>query len=286
MRIGIGLPTQIRDVDASLIPRWSKSAETAGFSTVATVGRVAYPGVMDTVALAGAAAATTQIGLSSNIMLSTVWPAPLLAKELAGIDAMSGGRLTLGLGIGGNRPDDFVVDGLPANGLGRRMDADLETFHSVWRGDAVGGGVNSAVPALTRRIPIMFGGMSAASFRRMAKWGSGYIAGAMPASIVEPNFAAAREAWRNAKRDGAPWLVVMAYYVFDDVSLGRSNIRDYYDGIGEEVAVAQAQSVHAGADAIRAAVKSFESIGADELILHPAVPDIDEVAKLADAVLN
>ena len=45
-----------------------------------------------------------------NIMLPSVWPAPVLAKELAGIDAMSGGRLTLGLGIGGDRPDDFVAD--------------------------------------------------------------------------------------------------------------------------------------------------------------------------------
>ncbi len=193
MKIGIGLPTQIRDLDAALIPRWSSVADDAGFSTLATVGRFAYPGVMDTVALAGAAAATERITLSSNVMLSTIWPAPLLAKELAGIDAMSGGRLTIGLGIGGDRPDDFVVDGLPPRGLGQRMDSDLETFHRVWRGDPVGGGTNAAVPAVTRRIPMMFGGMAAKSFQRMAKWGNGYIAGALPAPMIEPMFASARK---------------------------------------------------------------------------------------------
>lgn len=286
MKIGIGLPTQIRDMDAAVIPRWASRAEDAGFSTLATLGRIAYPGVMDTVALAGAAAATRRIGLSSNVMLSTVWPAPLLAKELAGIDAMSGGRLTLGLGIGGDRPDDFVADGLPPRCLGRRMDSDLEIFHRVWRGEAVGGGVNAAVPAATRRIPLLFGGMAPRSFRRMAKWGEGYIAGALPAPTIGPMFAAARQAWQEAGREGSPRLVAVAYFVFGDVQRGRSSVRDYYHAIGSEFADTQAQSVHAGPDEVRTAVESFEAIGTDELILHPAIADADEVGKLADAVLR
>jgi alkanesulfonate monooxygenase SsuD/methylene tetrahydromethanopterin reductase-like flavin-dependent oxidoreductase (luciferase family) len=65
----------------------------------------------------------------------------LLAKEIAGIDGVSGGRLTLGLGRGG-RPDDFVVDGLPATGLGARFDDDLEVYRRVWRREPVGGGDN------------------------------------------------------------------------------------------------------------------------------------------------
>ena len=154
MKIGIGLPNQIRDVSAALIPQWASRAERAGFSTLATVGRTAYPGMMDTVALAGAAAVTSTIGLTSTVMLATVWPPVLLAKELASIDAMSGGRLTLGLGIGGNRADDFVVEGFPARGLGKRFDSDLDVYHRVWRGEPVGGGVNPAVPAGTRAIPI------------------------------------------------------------------------------------------------------------------------------------
>ena len=48
-----------------------------------------------------------------------MWPPVLFAKEAAGIDAVSGGRLTLGLGVGG-RPDDFVVDGFGLAGRGRR----------------------------------------------------------------------------------------------------------------------------------------------------------------------
>jgi alkanesulfonate monooxygenase SsuD/methylene tetrahydromethanopterin reductase-like flavin-dependent oxidoreductase (luciferase family) len=286
MKIGIGLPTQIRDMDAAVIPQWATRAEEAGFSTLATLGRIAYPGVMDTVALAGAAAATQTIGLSSNVMLSTVWPAPLLAKELAGIDAMSKGRLTLGLGIGGDRPDDFVADGLPPRGLGSRMDSDLETFHRVWRGEPVGGGVNAAVPTATRQIPLLFGGMAPRSFARMAKWGQGYVAGSLPAPSIEPIFESARKAWREADREGEPRLVAVAYFVFGDAERGRSSVRDYYQALGDEFADAEAQSVHVGADGARAAIESFQAIGADELILHPTIADIDEVGRLADAVLR
>jgi len=285
MKIGIGLPTQIRDVNPAIIPEWASRAENAGFCTLATVGRTAYPGVMDTVALAGAAAATSTIGLSSTVMLATVWPPVLLAKELASVDGMSGGRLTLGVGIGGNRPDDFVVDGLPAQGLGKRIDNDLEVYQRVWRREPVGGGVNAAVPAGTRTIPMLFGGMVAASYKRMAKWGQGYIAGSLPASTVKPLFDSARQAWRDEGRDGSPKLVAIAYFVFGDVDLGRNNVRDYYPAVGADYADTIAGAVHAGREGTKAAVESFAAIGADELILHPAHPDLDEIGKLAEAVL-
>ena len=285
MKIGIGLPNQVRDVDPTLIPQWAVRAEQAGFSTLATVGRAAYPGVLDTVALAGAAAATRSIALSTNVMLTTVWPATLLAKELAGIDGMSGGRLTLGVGIGGDRSDDFIVDGLPPHALGKRIDNDLEVYRRVWRGDPVGGGVNPGVPAGTRQIPLLFGGMAAASFRRMAKWGEGYVAGALPADMVAPMFESARQAWQDAGRDGSPRLVAIGYFVFGDVAAGRRNISDYYQATGAEFADAQAARVNVGRDGVASAVATFEALGVDELILHPAVPVLDEIDELAQAVL-
>ncbi len=58
MTIGIGLPNQVRIVRACAIPDWASQAEKSGLSTLGTVGRVAYPSVMDTIALAAAAGAT------------------------------------------------------------------------------------------------------------------------------------------------------------------------------------------------------------------------------------
>ncbi|MET8877074.1 LLM class flavin-dependent oxidoreductase [Nocardia sp. NPDC004604] len=160
MRIGIGLPNQVRNLTPSIIPRWAARAEDAGFSTLATTGRYAYPGVIDTVALAAAAGATTTIGLLSAVLLAPTWPGALLAKEIAGIDGISGGRLTLGVGVG-SRDDEFTVPGHGLAGRGTRMESDLATDRDIWGGKPVGNGPSPAVPSGTRQVPLLFGGYSA-----------------------------------------------------------------------------------------------------------------------------
>jgi alkanesulfonate monooxygenase SsuD/methylene tetrahydromethanopterin reductase-like flavin-dependent oxidoreductase (luciferase family) len=141
VKIGIGLPNQVRNLNPEVIPQWAVKAEEAGFSTLGTVGRYAYPGVSDTVALAAAAGATSRIGLLSHVLLATTWPAYLLAKEVAGIDGVSGGRLTLGIGVG-IREDDFVAEGYPG--------AAASGWTTTCRSTAACGGVSLLAAAGTR----------------------------------------------------------------------------------------------------------------------------------------
>jgi alkanesulfonate monooxygenase SsuD/methylene tetrahydromethanopterin reductase-like flavin-dependent oxidoreductase (luciferase family) len=284
MKIGIGLPNQVRGTRPTVIPGWAALAEQAGFSTLGTVGRIAYPGVMDTVALAAAAATTTTIGLFSNVMLGPVWPPVLLAKETAAIDAVSGGRLTLGLGVGG-RPDDFTVDGLGMAGRGRRFDQDLATYHHVWKGQPVGDGPNPAVTQEARAIPLMFGGSVPAAFERVARWGTGYVGGSVPAPMVAPAFEATRAAWTSARRAGAPRLVAIAYFALGDTEQGRANVWDYYSISGDEIARLITDGVADGPAQVKDTVAAFADIGADELILNPTVGNPEEITRLADIVL-
>ena len=188
----------------------------------------------------------------------------LLAKEAAGIDAVSGGRLTLGLGIGG-RADDFVVEGLGPEGRGKRLDHDLAIYRDIWRGEPIGG-TNPAVPAGTREVPLLFGGFAPPAFQRMARWGQGYIGASMPAAEIADAFDKARAAWNDAGREGSPRLVAIAYYALEDIDKGRANVRDYYSVSGDEIADATASRVHGGPDAVKATVREFAEIGADELI--------------------
>jgi alkanesulfonate monooxygenase SsuD/methylene tetrahydromethanopterin reductase-like flavin-dependent oxidoreductase (luciferase family) len=285
MQIGVGLPNQVRNVDPMIIPAWASRAEAAGFSSLATVGRIAYPGVMDTVALSAAAAVTETIGLTSTVMLSTVWPSVLLAKELAGIAGISGGRLTLGLGIGGDRADDFVVESLPPRGLGRRMDQDIESYESIWRGAPVGGGHSPAVPSGAQPIPLLFGGASQAAMMRMARCGEGYIGGSLPAPMVQPMFESARQAWSTAGREGSPRIVAISYFALSDREEARGNVHDYYRVTGDEIAGLITSAIRTDVEALRAAAHTYADMGVDELIFHPALGDIDEVDRLADVVL-
>jgi alkanesulfonate monooxygenase SsuD/methylene tetrahydromethanopterin reductase-like flavin-dependent oxidoreductase (luciferase family) len=283
MKIGIGLPNGVRDVRPTVIPEGAVAAEEAGFSTVGTLGRVAYPGVMDTVALAAAAGATRRIGLMSTITLGTVWPASLFAKEAASIDGVSGNRLTLGLGVG-TRPDDFVVPGLGMDDRGRRLDEDLETYEEIWDAEPVGGGHRPAVPTGTRQVPLLFGGQTPRAFARMARWGKGYVSGAVPPSLAAMGFEFARTAWREEGRYGDPYLVAIAYFALADPDTGRENIGDYHAGKGIYTDMV-VKGVADGPARLRTVVKEFQDIGADELILSPATDELEDVRRLAEIVL-
>jgi alkanesulfonate monooxygenase SsuD/methylene tetrahydromethanopterin reductase-like flavin-dependent oxidoreductase (luciferase family) len=282
VKIGIGLPNQVRNLNAGVIPGWAAKAEQAGFSTVSTVGRLAYPGVMDTVALAAAAGATRTIGLLSTVTLAPAWPGTLFAKEIASIDGVSGGRLTLGIGVGG-RADDFLAESCGFADRGRRMDRDLETYRSVWGGEPVGGGPNPAVPAGTRQIPLLFGAGSPRAWKRMAEHGEGYVAPSVPAAMAGQTFDAARAAWRGAGRPGEPRLVAIAYFAIADPDTGRANVADYYADATRFVDIVVG-GVRTTAAEITQAVKEFEALGADELILNPTSDDPDEISRLAELV--
>lgn len=284
MRIGIGLPNQVRDVRPSVIPAWAERAEKAGFVSLGTVGRHAYPGVADTVALAAAAAVTSRAELITGVLLGPTWPAPLLAKELAGIDGISGGRLTVGLGVG-VREDDFVADGYGPRGRGARFDRDLEVYRSIWQGEPVGGGPNAAVPEGTRQVPMLFGGFAPAALDRMARWGEGYVGGSMPAQFVGPSYDAAREAWQRAGRDGEPRLVALVYFALGDGDAGKRNVHDYYTATGEEMASQVTAAVCDSPAKLQEALSSFADIGATDIVFNPATDDIDDIARLADVVL-
>src|SRR5688500_3348272 len=111
MDVGIGLPNAVRGVDRRGIVDWARRAEDAGFASLGTIDRIAYPGFESLVSLAAAAAVTERIRLTTDILLAPVRNTALLAKEAATIDQLSGGRLVLGLAIGG-REDDYAAAGV------------------------------------------------------------------------------------------------------------------------------------------------------------------------------
>src|ERR687892_368890 len=107
MQIGIGLPNTVPGAPGRLLVDWAARAEARGFSALATIDRIAYPSYESLVTLAAAGAVTERVGLMTNILLSPTRSPILLAKEAASVDQLSGGRLTLGLGVGtrGGEPE-------------------------------------------------------------------------------------------------------------------------------------------------------------------------------------
>src|SRR5258708_4603823 len=101
MDIGVGLPSTIPGIPGRLVLDWAPAAERAGFSTLGTIARVVYANLEPVATLAAAAAVTERIGLTTAILIAPYrGNGTLLAKQLATVDRISSGRLTVGVAIG------------------------------------------------------------------------------------------------------------------------------------------------------------------------------------------
>ena len=284
MRVGIGLPNPIPGTPGDRLIEWARRGEGRGFSSLATIDRVAYPSFESLVALAAAAAATTRIGLFTNVLLGPTRNPVLLAREAASVDQLSGGRLTLGLGVG-SRKDDYEAVELGYHDPGKRFDETLETMRRVWRGDSVGGALRPIGPRPIRPegVPILIGGRSDAAIRRAVKWGAGYTVGSAPPEVGGPFADRVRAAWKEAGKPGEPRIVGLTYFALGErgLSEGAAYLGDYYGGYGgqlwERVPKTQA--------ALRDVIARFQDHGFDELFVDPVTADLDELDLAADAVL-
>jgi alkanesulfonate monooxygenase SsuD/methylene tetrahydromethanopterin reductase-like flavin-dependent oxidoreductase (luciferase family) len=275
VEIAIGLPNAVPGTTGEQLVDWSRRAEQRGFSSLGTIDRITYGSYESLIALSGAAAVTERIGLVTAVLLAPLRDnGALLAKQALSLNALSGGRLTLGLGLGG-RDDDYGAIGADMGTRGSDMEAILSRLTEVWADEAIGPDV--APPTL------IIGGGVQASYERAAKYGSaGWIAGGLPPDAFADALAKVKQAWAEAGRDGEPRGMALAYYGLGDAD-PAPYLTDYYAFLGEETANYIAGSAARDADTVRTYVGAFSEAGCDELIFFPTVNDPDQVGLLADA---
>ncbi len=284
MKIGIGLPNPVPGVEGRTLVEWARRAEERGFSSVATIDRIAYPSYESLIALAAAAAATERIGLMTNILLGPTRNPVLLAKESASLDQLSGGRFTLGIGVG-SRPDDYEAAERDFANRGKRLDDDLDLLHRAWRGDLVDGAQNPVGPRPVNgdRVPVLIGGMTDKAIERTLRWGVGWTVGGAPPEVGGAFAERVRQAWREAGREGEPLIVGLSYFALgDDAAQSATDyLGDYYGDFGRK----RAASIPITPAALAGAIAGFADHGFDELFLDPTRADLEQVDLLADAVL-
>ncbi len=285
MKIGIGLPSTIPNVSGSLIRDWAVRADEGPFSSLGTIDRLVYGNVEPLITLATAAGMTQRIRLMTGVLLAPLRNVGMLAKQAASLDMLSNGRLTLGLGIGG-REDDFRAAPASFQDRGRRFERQLALLTRIWSGQPVDDETGPIGPKPVQQggPEVLIGGHTPAAISRVGRWGNGYVASGPP-DQVNGAFRQAEEDWRKAGKSGAPRLVAIAYYGLGTSAAERAAtyILDYYAFMGP-MAQYIAGSVLTTPDAIKAASQAFADIGADELVLNPCIPELDQVARLADII--
>jgi alkanesulfonate monooxygenase SsuD/methylene tetrahydromethanopterin reductase-like flavin-dependent oxidoreductase (luciferase family) len=285
VQIGIGLPNTALEVPGRLLVDWAARAEERGFSSLATIDRIAYPSYDSLTALTAVAAVTDRIGLLTNVLLAPAYQPVHLAKVTACLDQISEGRLTLGLGVGG-RPDDYQLVGRPFADRGRRFDVELELLHQAWAGEPVAGSQFPVGPPTTRgRVPLLIGGQAALAAPRAVRWGAGFTIGGAPPEMAAGAIQEFKAAWEQAGGSGRPRVAALAYFSLGEEHVEESlhNLRTYYGFLGdwaEQVAWGASRSP----EAVRSTAAAFQEAGVDELVFDPTVANLDQVDRLADEV--
>jgi len=284
MKIGIGLPSTIPDVSGSLIRAWARLAEDGPFSSLAVLDRLVYGNYDPLMTLAVVAGETQRIRLMTAVLLAPLRDASVLAKQTASLDALSNGRLTLGLGVGG-REDDYRAASVPFHSRGKRLEQQLELMTRLWSGQPVDEQTGPVGPQSVQDggPEILIGAYAPAAINRLERWGHGFLAAGSDARQVGELFGLAEAAWQRSGKPGKPRLVADVVFALgpDAVSRSTTYMLDYYAFLGP-MAQYMADSVLVSQEAVRATIQAYEKIGTDELLFIPCIPELDQVRLLAE----
>lgn len=160
------------------------------------------------------AGVTSRIQLCTGVYLVPLRHPTITAKVTSTLDVLSGGRLKLGIGVGGEFPPEFEASGVPVEERGSRTDEGIEILRRLWTEDGVEhkgrhfsfGPVSLAPkPIQEGGPPIIVGGRKGPSFRRAGQLGDGYLSHMCSAEQYVSNMALIRDHARAAGRNGAPF---------------------------------------------------------------------------------
>jgi alkanesulfonate monooxygenase SsuD/methylene tetrahydromethanopterin reductase-like flavin-dependent oxidoreductase (luciferase family) len=129
------------------------------------------------------------------------------------------------------------------------------------------------------------GGAGDQALARVARYADGFVHGGGPPRAFAGAAERAWAAWSDAGRPGRPRLVGTGYFALgpDAVEAGTASLRSYYAFVGG-FAARIAAGMLTSDEAIREFLKGYELAGCDEVILFPAVAEIEQLDRLAEAV--
>ena len=273
MHVGIGLP--INDPEA--LPGWARRADAGPFHSIGLLDRLVYANPEPLITLAALAAVTSRIRLQTEVLLAPLHKPALLAKQCATLDRISGGRFTLGIGVG-TRPDDYEVADVDFHRRGRVLDEQLPVLRRIWAGE-------SDIGPKPIGPEVLFGGFAQPVIDRAARWGDGFLGAALPPKYLDHLFRKVEQAWAAEGRAGHPRLVAQTNVAIGPPAVideARGQLRAYY---GEaEYTEHAVEGMLTTPARIRGALAAFADIGADEVMLYCWSPDADQLDRIADVI--
>src|SRR5687767_11955971 len=129
--VGLAIPTAAPDAQPNTALEFGRRAEAAGAHSVWVMDRLVFDNYEPLMTLGALAGATSRVRLGTCVLLGTLRPPALLAKMIGTLDNMTGGRMTIGIGVG-SRQDDFAAAETPWEHRGGRAEELVQIMRQAW----------------------------------------------------------------------------------------------------------------------------------------------------------
>ncbi len=291
MKVGICFPMWMDSASqADVFLAWCEAVEQSALSTIALGDRIAYSNQDPLVALAVAAGVTRRVELATSVVALPTRNTGIVAKEVASLDVLSGGRFTFGIGIS-SRPDDFAALDVPWDGRLRRFERQVADLRRIWRGEPSRDGLPPiGPPPVTPGGPaLLYGALTEPALRRAGRIADGIMTWSFvpDASAQRKSIAIVREEWTKSDRPGRPRIAAAMYFALG--AGGEDKLRSYLSAYYEysENALPQVSRIPThNEESVEHAIHAYAEAGVDELLLAAPDPSVEQVERLSDLVVR
>lgn len=289
------MPVMEPNLDAATLEAWALAVDGGPFSSLCWGERIAFDNPNSLTLLGALAAWTDRVRLVTTVVVPQLHDPVMLAKGLATGDMLSGGRLTVGIGVGGREEDYRAVGADFATQTMRGMAERVAVMKRVWAGEKV---TESVVPVGPPPVqsggpPLLVGTIGAKTIRSAANWAEGLAGITLDLDVAKQGelFDVARSAWKEAGKP-APHLATSFWFAIGDGDDARAQVhrhlRRYMNWIPADVVDAMAPTTGwAGTEReLLDTLRRFSDIGTDEVHLIPTSSDVDQLRRVAEIVTD
>ncbi|SQE00341.1 Luciferase family protein [Parafrankia sp. Ea1.12] len=248
---------------------------------------------------------TERVRVGTSILLAPLYPPVIIAKQLADLDVHSGGRISVGVGVGGEFPQEFDAVGVPVAERGARTDETLDILRALWSGEPVTHHGKffhldeaKLVPVELRGAdrpggrpggpPLLISGRKGPAMRRAARVGDGWMPYLMSPDAYARTVGTVREhaaaAGRDLEKSGFEWMMYVYCSIRPDGDRARDDVASFLGGAyGNKPGGMLERVAPAGTpEEVAARFQQYVDAGVRHFIISPAAhEDTLEVITLA-----
>lgn len=290
MDVGVCLPYMEHDLDRERVRGWCRAIEDGPFESLSCGERITGYTIEMRTTLAFAAGVTERVRIVPSLYVLPMHSAVLAAKEIATLDVLSGGRVTVTVGVGG-REVDYRAVGASMERRHARMDEQVACMRRIWAGEPPAAGLDAVGPRPVQPggPPIHAGVMGPKALRRAAAWADGVYmwSGNGVGAEIEGSIERVDRAWQEAGRADAPRRVAGFWFSLADNAEQRLSayVYEYIKVLSEDGARAMAKMMNRSTpDAVRESLDAMEAAGCDEVFLVPATSDLADIERVSEVV--